>query len=64
MTNEVTNEVHYYSRDTKVTVQCCVRDCEETVTKSLRNLFTSKNFGCKAHSGKLPGQKSRKQKVI
>ena len=51
-----------YSRDTKVTIQCSVHDCEETVSKSLRNLFTNKNFGCKVHCKKFKGEKIKKTK--
>ena len=51
-----------YSRETKITFQCCVHDCEQTVSKSLRNVFLNKNFGCKAHCGKFKGQKIKKTK--
>ena len=46
-----------FSRETKVTVQCCVPDCTEEVSKSVRNLFKSKNFGCKIHFKIFKGQK-------
>ena len=51
-----------YSRDTQVTFQCCVHGCEQTVSKSLRNLFMSKNFGCRVHCKKFKGQKIQKTK--
>ena len=50
------------SRDTKVTVRCCALGCEETISKTARNLFSNKNFGCKIHCGQLKGQKIRKTK--
>ena len=51
-----------YSRDTKVCVQCSIHGCNETVSKTLRNLFTNKNFGCKIHSKVLKGNKIKKTK--
>ena len=51
-----------YSRNTKVTVQCCVSECIEPVSKTLRNLFTSKNFGCKVHCKSFKGEKIKKTK--
>jgi len=51
-----------YSRDTKVTIQCSVHGCDQTVSKSLRNLFTNKNFGCKVHCKKFKGEKIKKTK--
>ena len=51
-----------FSRETKVTIQCCALDCEETVTKTARNLSMNKNFGCKVHCGKFKGEKIKKTK--
>ena len=51
-----------YSRDTKATVQCCVHGCDETVSKSFRNFFINKNFGCEKHAQIFKGQKIKKTK--
>lgn len=51
-----------YSRETKVTVQCCVHGCNETVSKTARNLFMNKNFGCKSHGNVLKGKKIKQTK--
>ena len=51
-----------FSRETKVTIQCCALDCEESVTKTARNLSMNKNFGCKVHCGKFKGEKIKKTK--
>jgi len=51
-----------FSRETKVTVQCCVHGCNETVSKTARNLFMNKNFGCKLHGKVLKGVKIKKTK--
>ena len=49
-----------FPRDTKVTFQCSVHDCEETVSKSLCNLDLNKNFGCKVNCKKFKGEKIKK----
>ena len=51
-----------YSRETKATVQCCVYGCDGTVSKSLRNFFINKNFGCQKHAQKFKGEKIKKIK--
>lgn len=51
-----------YSRETKVTVRCCVQGCNETVSKTLRNLFMNKNFGCKIHANVIKGKKIKNTK--
>ena len=51
-----------YSRDTKATVQCCVHGCDGTVSKSFRNFFINKNFGCEKHAQIFKGQKIKKTK--
>ena len=51
-----------YKRDTEVAIQCCVLGCNETVSKTLRNLFLNQNFGCKVHSKQLKAKKIKKTK--
>ena len=48
-----------YNREVKVTVRCCIAGCNGTVTKSIRNHFLSKNFGCEEHAIGIKKQKTR-----
>ena len=47
-----------YNREVKVTIKCCVAGCIGTVTKTIRNHFLTKNFGCEKHALSITNQKT------